>query len=154
VPVDRPWNEDVSLAGESSTGNDSPQGCLSIALFLNQRGVETLILAVDAFVEDPVEGEPRGPHRIKPFIEEAMARCDVRGIGIAFNYPGTGPFHDPASYDLEILFYDWSRYHLLRFDKPVSQLKAFAFSDIHASYQLLEATRRFAPQKCGGRVFV
>ena len=48
---------------------DSPQGCLSIASFLNQRGVETLILAVDALVEDPVEGEPWGLHRIKPFIE-------------------------------------------------------------------------------------
>jgi radical SAM superfamily enzyme YgiQ (UPF0313 family) len=65
---------------------DSPQGCLSIASFLNQRGVETVILAVDALVEDPVEGEPWGLHRIKPFIEEALARCDVRGIGVAFNY--------------------------------------------------------------------
>ena len=66
-------------------------------------------------------------------------------------YPGTGPFHDPGRYDVEILSYDWSRYHLFRFDKPVCQLKAYAFNDIHASYQLLEATRRFAPLSIDGK---
>jgi hypothetical protein len=62
-------------------------------------------------------------------------------------YPGTDPFHDPGRYDLEILSYDWSRYHLFRFDKPVCQLREYAFSDIHANYRILEATRRFAPRK-------
>jgi radical SAM superfamily enzyme YgiQ (UPF0313 family) len=66
-------------------------------------------------------------------------------------YPGTAPFHDPGRYDVEILSYDWSRYHLFRFDKPVCQLKAYAFDDIHASYQLLEATRRFAPLSIDGK---